>query len=151
MSTTREVVAIILNEMTRGGLSGVGPTNKKSDCMSSDDNGSTQMTDRKHTYSHILNKITTFFILILFLFRVHIVDISSIDEQHITTKEEDDDEKESGPALYISPLCNWMFAIYTIPRLSPHSSKQRGKKRAHFIHKRKGFRYNMIIAYLIDS
>lgn len=39
-----------------------------------------------------------FFVLILFFssVRVHSVDISSIDEQHITTKGEDDDEEEEG-------------------------------------------------------
>ncbi len=64
------------------------------------------MTDRKHTHTYTQQNNHFLYSNPLF-FCVHIVDISSIDEQHITTKEEDDDdEEESGPALYISPLCN---------------------------------------------
>jgi hypothetical protein len=74
----------------------------------------------------------------LFLFRVHIVDISSIDEQHTTTKEDDDDdEEESGPALYISPLCNWCLP-YTLALvyLSIHHNNERKKELISYMKKK---------------
>jgi hypothetical protein len=102
---------------------------------------------RIYIHTHTLNKIATFFILILFFFfRVHIVDISSIDEQHITQKKKM--MKRKMVRLYTSlhyviDVCHIHYSSF----ISPFIITTR-KKRAHFVHKGKGFRYNIIDAYL---
>ncbi len=87
-------------------------------------------------------------------FRVHTVDIWSIDEQHRTQKKTKKKKKEKMMKKVVR-LCtslHYVIDVCHIRTLSPSFIFPfiitTRKKRAYFMHKGKGFRYNVIVVYL---